>query len=327
LPHGWALSITALPDWLRSRDYPQLCSAVDELAPQFYGNRWPAAGKPPPPLWETEGLLEQVRRSVAGPARVWVGLPSYGRCVVLDPRGRPVGVRHDVDPALLLDEVDWSVLVAANRNASSVADERRPVEDTLALHADRDADAGPLMAEAGTTLWFQWPRAEALEQFSQAIAGLREPQVAGVCYFRWPAPGEPLAVAPGADGAESALAVHATRQGSAVSIVVTNRGADAPAMPQGVRVEIVTAGAEVEASSAVEYRLGETPCSPLRADRAVVSRALLRPGARWEACRVRNAGSAVSARVFWRDGRGEECVASAELPGLASGVTGRGTAR
>ena len=32
------------PDWLRSREYGALCGAVDEIAPQFYGNEWPRPG-------------------------------------------------------------------------------------------------------------------------------------------------------------------------------------------------------------------------------------------------------------------------------------------
>lgn len=312
LPHGWALSITALPDWLRSRDYPRLCSAVDEIAPQFYGNRWPTAGKPPPPLWETDGLLEQVRRSASGSAQVWVGLPSYGRCVVLDPSGCPIGVRHDVDPMPLLDEVDWRVRVSTSHGASPTVDRRRPLEDTLALHADRDAEAGPLGAEAGSTLWFQWPRVGALQEFSRAIEALREPRVAGVCFFRWPAPGEPLAVTPrSVEPSMAGLAVTTTRRGREVLVTVMNHGVDAPLLTDGVRVEIETAGAEVQAASDIEYRLGETPCSPLRADRAVLSRAVLRPGASWEVCRLRDAEDPVPIRASWRDGEGRMQVVSA----------------
>jgi len=329
LPDGWALSVTALPDWLRSRDYPRLCSGVDEIAPQFYGNRWPSAGKPPPPLWETDHLLEQVRRSACGPARVWVGLPSYGRCVVLDPSGRPVGVRHDIDPERLLDDPDWSAETAVTRDAPKTIAEALHLEDSLSVHADRDAEAGPMLAEAGITLWFQWPRVSALERVSRSIEALREPRVAGVCFFRWPAPGEPLAVdlAPARNAAEPGLTVTATRRERDVTITVTNRGADPPLLPDGVRVEIVTGGAEVEAASEVEYRLGETPCSPLRADRAVLSRAVLRPGARWNVGRVREASGAVSVRAFWRDDRGQEQVATAEIQASTHTASGRSPER
>ena len=186
LPQSWTLSVTALPDWLRSRDYPRLCAAVDEIAPQFYGNQWPEAGKKPPPLWETDDLLAQVQRSAAGRARVWVGLPAYGRCLVLDPRGRPIGVRHDLSPEPLLTDSAWSVAAAESRGDAV------PVEDTLALRSERDTLAGPMAVAAGSSLWFQWPRAEALESVTRGIEALRLPGVAGACYFRWPAPGEPL---------------------------------------------------------------------------------------------------------------------------------------
>lgn len=306
LPRDWRLSITALPDWLRSRDYPQVCTAADEIAPQFYGNRWPTAGKPPPPLWETDGLLEQARRSAVGPAQVWVGLPSYGRCVVLGPKGRPIGVRHDVDPTRLLEEGDWSVRTSRTRETSPIADERQPSEDTLALHADRDAASGALAAQSGSMLWFQWPRVGALEQFGRAIEALREPRIAGVCFFRWPAPGEPLAVEPDLrpNRAEQDLAITVKPQGTQFLVTVTNRGIDAPLLPEGVRVEIAAPDVEMEDVAVIEHRFGDSPCSPLRADRVSLTRALLRPGARWDVCRLRDLEGPVPIRVSWRDNQG-----------------------
>ncbi|MCC2670782.1 MAG: hypothetical protein K0Q72_3253, partial [Armatimonadetes bacterium] len=249
LPDGWELSITALPDWLRSQEYSRLCESVDEIAPQFYGNRWPEAGKRPPALWEAESLLSQVRRSAAGRARVWVGLPSYGRCIVLEPRGRPIGVRHDLAPEPLLDDADWSTIAAEARGGAVT-------EDTLALRAEAEALAGPLTVAAGSALWFQWPRLDALERVTGEIEALRLPRVAGACYFRWPAPGEPLAprqpyVSPSTG---VSLQVTAERSGRSVLVRVVNRGTDAPLPSAGVRLEVQTGGAEVVSNSPVEYR-------------------------------------------------------------------------
>jgi hypothetical protein len=173
---------------------------------------------------------------------------------------------------------------------------------------------------AGSALWFQWPRLDALERVTGEIEALRLPRVAGACYFRWPAPGEPLAprqpyVSPSTG---VSLQVTAERSGRSVLVRVVNRGTDAPLPSTGVRLEVKAGGAEVVSNSPVEYRSGEEPCSPLRADRALLTRALLRPGETWEACRVSAPASAVTVHAAWEDGAHLPRQASAHVEALAS---------
>jgi hypothetical protein len=317
LPPGRALSVTALPDWLRSREYRAVCEAVDEVAPQFYGNYWPEAGQRPPALWETRDLLTAVRRSAGGRARVWMGLPAYGRCVVMDARARPVGVRHDLDPEAPLDDPAWEVEARDTRwERWTGEDGPSPVEDTLGLRCRESAAAGPMEAPPGTRLWFQWPRADGLQAAVAAIRAMSVPGVEGICLFRWPAPGEPLAfpissiagaVAAGAPVDPSArLEVRFARAGRTVNVSVLNSGIACPILDGGITVELLAPrGAEVLADGPVEWQWANQPASPLRGDRAVFARPLLRSGSRWEVCRVIRCPGPVQTKVRWQglDGR------------------------
>jgi hypothetical protein len=299
LPVGWTLSVTALPDWLGSRDYARVCDAVDEVAPQFYGNRWPVAGRKPPPLWETADWERLAGKATAGRARAWIGLPSYGRCVVLDPQGRPLGVRHDLDPEALLETTDWTT---ASPNAETASAQ---TEDSLTLRAATQAVAGSLMVEPGATLWFQWPRVEALQRAEQELAALRTPGVAGVCYFRWPAPREPLALRPQPHAEKQPaqpLTLAFQRSAEGTRLIVRNEGSDAPLLSKGAAVTLTGDLAGVESGAFGEYRLGDEPCSALRADRAVFSRTLLRPGSQWTVCRLSSKAGRIAARLTWQDG-------------------------
>jgi uncharacterized protein DUF3142 len=318
MPRGQALSITALPDWLRSRDYARLCDTVDEVAPQFYGNQWPEPGRRPPLLWETRRLIDAARRSARGRARVWIGLPAYGRCVVMDAAGRPVGMRHDLDPDELLDDPAWEVEAADtrferwNREGPAV-----PVEDTLALDCRERAGVGPFEVPAGTRLWFQWPRADGLRSAVRELRASAPAGVDGVCFFRWPAPGEPLALPAAAmaaavpqtgRGADPGvgLEVRLTRADRAVRVTMLNHGLDSPLLTHGIELEVLPpAGAEVQADGPVAWRRGGERASALRGDRAVFVRPLLRPGSRWEACQVDPALGSVQATIRWRGLEGQ----------------------
>lgn len=316
LPENRLLSITALPDWLSSPEYAGLCEAVDEVAPQFYGNSWPRDGREPPPLWEADGLVEQARRAAAGRARVWVGLPAYGRCVVADAEGRFGGVRHDLDPESLLDDPLWEVGHASTR-AATLAERGTPVayEDTLLLRSREETLAAPVLFRKGTSLWFQWPRVEGLQAAAGALARAAIPGVEGVSLFRWPIRKEALALAPveatatpAASGVD--LSMRLERAGERLVVAIRNEGVDSPALAAGVRVEITPGGGEVVTRSEGVGYLGEERASLLRADRVRFQRPVLRPGTRWVPCEVRRPQGIVTAQLSWTDAQGARMTAA-----------------
>jgi hypothetical protein len=336
------LSVTALPDWVGTKAYDTLCDAVDEVAPQFYGNHWPQPGARPPALWETRDLSPAIRSSARGRARVWVGLPAYGRCVVVDGASRPIGVRHDLDPDRLLEDPAWDPWASETRREQWRGADHGdslgrgvPVEDTLVLRCREPALAGPFEAPAGTRLWFQWPRTDGLRAAIRDIQATAPAGVEGVCFFRWPDPGEPLALpisamaaavspeeSPGAG--EPKLELQLARSGSAVEVTVRNPGTDSPPLGEEVSMAVTPPrGAVVLADGPVTWENGKEPASAARGEHALFSRPMLRPGRSWTACRIESARGPVQAIVRWQgaDGRRHE-VTAGERELVAAGAKG-----
>jgi hypothetical protein len=296
VPIGMRLGATGLPTWIGSPGYPALCDALDEISPQFYGNRWPETGSAPPPLWETRKLTELAGRSAAGKARVWVGLPAYGRCLVMDPQRRPTGVRHDVDAGALLDDPAWEVVSASTRRA-----DESPVEDTLVLRSREATSLDDGAAPPGTQLWFQWPRSDGLRRWIEAAQPRLPDSVMGVCYFRWSSPGEPLAVPPPRPGPP---AIDFRPSGRAMKVLV-RPGEASPSLGDGLQVTLEATGLDVRSTSKLQWLRGGEPASPLRADQVRVTRPALPPGSVWEAAQIRSATSTpVMARLRWRNADG-----------------------
>ncbi len=340
-PHS--LSVTALPDWLRSPAYGSLCGVVDEVAMQFYGNELPKPRSQPPPLWETRDLLRRVQNGVQGQARLVVGLPAYGRVLVLNREGRLRGLRHDVAPESLLDDPRWEELLAETRTGKfTPLSPPFPLEDTFALRAAAETELGPVTVEPGTVAVFQWPRAAGVRNLVRLLQDLPGPRPAGVCFFRWPAAGEPLAL-PGAPELFAGSAEGMPTGGSALPtvrenteavdlhvrfevlpgqggarVVVENQGPDSPLLGDGLTLEVQPSGGQVRASDAGGGRRGGQSVSPLRADHFLLRRPLLRNTARWEACEVTGARGPITATLRWRGADGGRESRSFSHPGRGS---------
>lgn len=296
-PAGFRTGATALPDWIRSPGYRRLCDALDEISPQFYGNRIPQAGQAPPPLWETRNLADLARRAAAGRASVWIGLPAYGRCVVMDPDRRPAAYRHDLNPDELLEDPAWERVLAQTRREGGTA-----VEDTVVFRS-RTAETGHgLPSGEGVHLWFQWPRAEGLRAWVQANRAALPERVAGVCYFRWPAPGEPPAAPLGPSPTEPALELRGG--GNAVRARVTT-GTDTPAAEGGVELTLRPADGEVRSNERGQWLRDGEPVSRLRGEEVRFTRPFLRPGSTWEPVEVLQPAGPVTATLRWQAGDGK----------------------
>lgn len=296
LPIGMRLGATGLPTWIGSPGYPALCDALDEISPQFYGNRLPEAGSTPPPLWETRNLTELASRAAAGRARVWIGLPAYGRCLVMDPHRLLTGVRHDLDANTLLDDPAWELVSASTRRTGTT-----PVEDTLVLRSRTETSLGGADAPTGTQLWFQWPRTDGLKSWIDTSCAKLPDAVTGVCYFRWPTPGEPLAVPPLRPGPPY-VDFRTGRNGMKVRVLPGEAG---PTLGEDMQLTVEAPGLEAASISPLQWLRDREPTSPLRADRVRVTRPALPPGEVWDALEIRKPSSQpVPIRLRWKDAAG-----------------------
>ncbi len=289
LPSGLELSITGLPDWVSSPHYSNLCRSVDLMVMQYYGNRFPEPGQPPPRLWETESVVRQLPRVAPPDCRVLIGLPAYGRCVVLDDVGRVLGLRHNLDPQALLDSGDWTVRSSAPRGVRGYRSGNGggPTEESLVL-THGAARAGPGGLPPGCVLWFQWPTAGMLREVEAGLQRSNTPGILGVCYFRRPMPGE--AIRPFGDrwpnetSASPRWRARASRDGT---VTVTYLGMETPPVEFGVTATIAASGDRVDSLGPdAEWYQGAARTSPLRANRLVVRRRVLFPGQEWELCRL-----------------------------------------
>jgi hypothetical protein len=115
LPPDLALSITALPDWLRSDDLEAVLAAVDASVLQLHAVSAPAAG-----LFDPALALRWTRayaRRVPHPFRV--ALPAYSTRVSQDADGRIVAIESDAATMPVFDE-DARELVADPRRVAVV---------------------------------------------------------------------------------------------------------------------------------------------------------------------------------------------------------------
>jgi hypothetical protein len=87
-------SITALPTWLDSKSFRQVCDAVDYVVPQFYEGRTGRTVDDLQPVGDPEALrrgLEKLAR-LGRPFRV--GLPAYGHALLYDDEGKLSSMYH-----------------------------------------------------------------------------------------------------------------------------------------------------------------------------------------------------------------------------------------
>jgi hypothetical protein len=91
-----AFSITALTTWLRSPAYRNVCEAVDFTTPQFYEAEVPATLDRLAPI----SNLTRFDRGLEDADRLgfpfYAGVPAYGHALVFDPRGKLLGLFHDM---------------------------------------------------------------------------------------------------------------------------------------------------------------------------------------------------------------------------------------
>jgi hypothetical protein len=223
LPPGTELSITALLDWFRAGTaIDRVVREVSEFVPQFYDTdltggdglpaiatpidaaRWGPAfnrfGKPFRVGISTFGRSRVLRRATAGSGNP--GAPFYGDLLPLSVSGNP------------------AFELRADRNKAA--------EVVVIWRAVRKTRIGYQDIESGDTVQFVLPTSEAVRSAADAARRMSG-HLAGVVFFRWPSPNEPLTLQPDevlaaaglrASGGAPSTLVHAVEAGcAAVSCV------------------------------------------------------------------------------------------------------------
>ncbi len=268
------LGATGLPDWLGTPDYAALCDSLDSITPQFYGNTWPVRGRPAPRLWETGSLMDEIRRAHAGRALVWVGLPIYGRCIVFDPEGEAVGLRHDLDPWSFLRDSRW---VVTRREVIRAPKPGPAMESNVEFRCVQPGGSHPV----GTRLCFQWPEPAGVRDLINRLRTVPLEGVAGIHLFRWPIPGEPLAgdlrhlLRP---AASLAPGVRTVRRGKALELRYANPSDETQGLAMPMRLRVTLEGGVWRGDWEAAWLCGNRRCSPVRADSVLVELPFVRPG-------------------------------------------------
>ena len=140
---GETLSITALPDWMRSREFKPLVREVSYFVMQVHALSPPKNIHDPYVLCDTSKLRDWVRGASSTGVPYYVALPTYGYRLFYDTAGKYVGFEADsrkfpVRPDMQMREVmaDPDQMAAATqqlrehspRNCLGVAWFRLPVE-------------------------------------------------------------------------------------------------------------------------------------------------------------------------------------------------------
>ena len=174
---GMELSLTALPDWLRSRDFPALVRTVPWYVLQVHGIEKPRSIEAPITLCD----YDRVPGYVAAAARIGhpflVALPTYGHSVQFGPDGKFRKFAAEATSAGDLPP-DW--------------EERQVFADPVRIaEIVRDLREAPPRSLVGM-VWFRMPVATdrmnwSLPVLEKVIAG-RAPQVAIRAEMRQPQP-------------------------------------------------------------------------------------------------------------------------------------------
>ena len=86
------LSITALPDWLRSPAFPKVVQGLAYFVVQVHSLEKPSTIDQPAVLCRTERIAEVARKASGAGTPFYIALPTYGYEVAFDAEGRFVGL-------------------------------------------------------------------------------------------------------------------------------------------------------------------------------------------------------------------------------------------
>lgn len=181
IPKGDKLSITSLTTWFASNDFAEVVDKLDFYAPQFYEASVPASIDEDKPITN----LKQLREGLDAAARLgkpfMIGAASYGQALLFDEKGRLAGAYRGLSPS------DACRHPALQPDGWVCQDG----EERLTVKAIKPGANGRGL---GYRIVYRRPTAEAVTSFYKAALIDRPENCTGIAFFRFPEPGEELAM-------------------------------------------------------------------------------------------------------------------------------------
>ena len=171
------LSATGLTSWIGRPGLAEMVKNLDFFVPQFYEGELPRRISDPKPLADLAKLESDLRELEKLPKPVWIGVPSYGQCLLYDESGSIAGMyrglsRRDACRHPLMTFERTTILEG---------------EEQTIFHARKDGKNYSLLYRVST--------ADLVTRFLRTIESGRPNNCVGAILFRVPAENDGMAVA------------------------------------------------------------------------------------------------------------------------------------
>ncbi|MCS6884195.1 MAG: DUF3142 domain-containing protein [Acidobacteriota bacterium] len=174
-----SISITTLGDWIDSPNYEALVTEVDFHVPQLYGFTVPKKISQLRPISDRDSIKRYLEKLSRLDTPYFVGLHTYGYCLVFDENGNLVSLRTDLSPSELVRSPELVLL-------------RELQQKTTIFQAISDTYLGKISIKRGWYIVVEQPDAKLLVQSLELVRGFLGRNLKGVLFFRYPQPNEDL---------------------------------------------------------------------------------------------------------------------------------------
>jgi hypothetical protein len=189
LPSDLKLSITGLPTWMESSELDETLSVVDFWIPQCYGATISERLDRVQPISSTKLVAAAVSRARQINHPFYAGLAAYGYAIQYAADGSLIGLRGDLDPALVVNNGAFELISRAQFEQSSetpAANEWRYV-----YRARADIVVAGTAVREGDSLMLDVPTAGSLQATARAAREQGGDRLLGLCLFRLPQQTDP----------------------------------------------------------------------------------------------------------------------------------------
>lgn len=191
LPKESQLSITGLPTWLDSPALAEPLSACDFWTPQYYGAQIPERLDQRIPITSPEQVARNVIRTREFGVPFFAGLAAYGYAIHYSREGSLIGVRGDLDPALVIASPDFELSDQTPFYLDAGAPtEKKAGEWRSTYRARRDVMVDGTAIRGGEWLLLDRPTAAGLCACARKVREHAGAQLLGICVFRIPTKGD-----------------------------------------------------------------------------------------------------------------------------------------